>query len=124
MNVNKLICDICGNNLKGRGHIGYKIKKKQFYLDSTYHNMDICDDCMDRMILSIKYMKDLKSIHKNANKNNMSKDTAIIVLSDELRHTNMHLDDADKAEEFYKEMRDMANALEIGIDAIKKDLDS
>ena len=45
---------------------------------------------------------------------------AIKVLESERRHVKSHMNDAGMAEDYYKEMADIFNALSKGISAIKK----
>jgi len=54
MKCRYLACDICGHNIENRREIGYKIKKKLFFLDNTWKNMDVCQDCMHKIIEKIK----------------------------------------------------------------------
>lgn len=55
------ICDICGDCIECRRHVGYKIKKRLFFVDMTYHKMDICDNCMNKIISGIKDIQAEKS---------------------------------------------------------------
>ena len=60
MKVKKqIICDICGNPIICRRNVGYKIKKKQYFLDATYHRMDVCGDCMWKIIKAIREEKEV-----------------------------------------------------------------
>lgn len=54
MKCRYLACDICGHNIENRREIGYKIKKKLFFLDNTWKNMDVCQDCMRKIIEKVK----------------------------------------------------------------------
>lgn len=60
MKVKQIVCDICGEPIKCRKSIGYKLKKKQYFLDATYHNMDICGRCMETIVQTIKKAKEGK----------------------------------------------------------------
>lgn len=45
---------------------------------------------------------------------------AIEILTEEYRHVAIHLKDADKSPEYYKEMQDLAHALTRGIEALNQ----
>lgn len=49
----------------------------------------------------------------------MDKEKAIEILSDELKHTKQHMEFRGKAPEYYQEMADIAEALQMAIDALK-----
>lgn len=49
----------------------------------------------------------------------MNKEDAIRILTDELKHTEFHLQDKNKAPEFYQEMKDWCEALKLGVKALK-----
>lgn len=50
----------------------------------------------------------------------MTKTEAIDILSDELRHTRFHLQEKGKAPEFYKELGDYCDALDLAIKALEQ----
>lgn len=49
----------------------------------------------------------------------MNKEDAIRILTDELKHTEIHLQDKNKAPEFYEEMRDYCEAARMAIKVLK-----
>lgn len=59
MKVKQIVCDICGEPIKDKKSIAYKLKKKQhFLIDATYHNMDVCGRCIETIIQTIKKAKE------------------------------------------------------------------
>ena len=57
MKKKTVVCDICYKDIVYRGGIGYKLKKKEYFLDTTYHNMDVCKNCMWKIIKAIRENK-------------------------------------------------------------------
>lgn len=53
----------------------------------------------------------------------MSIDKAIEILTDELRHIRLHLQEKGKAPEYYEELGQLARAMEMGIAALRKEVD-
>lgn len=51
-------------------------------------------------------------------------ENAIEILSDELDHTRHHLTEKGKHPEYYTELESIANALEMGIEALRKEADN
>lgn len=51
----------------------------------------------------------------------MTRADAIKILADELNHTKQHLKFKNKAEDYYKELQDIADALKIAINSLKID---
>ena len=49
----------------------------------------------------------------------MTNEEAIRILDDELKHTEFHLNDKNKAEEFYTEMKLYCEAFKLAIKALK-----
>ena len=58
MKVKQIVCDICGEPIKYRKSIGYKIKKKRYFIDLTYNDMDICGRCMEKIFEEIRKEKE------------------------------------------------------------------
>lgn len=54
----------------------------------------------------------------------MKIENAIKILSDELSHIRHHLTEKGKNPEYYMELKSIANALEMGIDALRKEADN
>ena len=54
----------------------------------------------------------------------INRQAAIDILSEELDHTCLHLQEKGKAPEFYQELGDYCDALKLAIDALKKENDA
>ena len=61
MKIKNIICDLCGETVDNRRETGYKLKSKHFWIDNTYHNMDICQDCMNKIRNYIEANRELKN---------------------------------------------------------------